>query len=165
MDDINQKIEKLEKSIKIAKAFWLTVFSICLLIVFFAYQKALSNGHKIFLFYFSVSIVASMIITVTRYKSLSKPENDNQKEKYYKDLIDQVCWSLDMAPMIFFIPVYFGMAGILSAKYLAGLPIINWLSILTLSTWILSFLFYMKRRKFIFSEYKRIHGVKYLSIF
>ena len=165
MEDIDQKIEVVRKLNRESKIVWTIIFVFCLIMDIYAYKEATSNGLKAFLIYMFMHLLICLGHLFSNLGFPPKKETQSSKEKYYNNLIEKNCWNTDILSLIYFLPLYIGTSGVIILQYLDGSNILTWINLTAIAIWILSIFFYFKRRKYFFSEYKRINQFKYLSHF
>ena len=164
MEDLAQKIQDLRKLGRLNRSWWICTLLINSALIIYALTKGVPHGQQVFLIYLLINLFGSIIFALNYTRIL--PCKGHEDRKYYELMIDRSCWANDLAPIIYFIPMTFGMGGMIFFKaYFAELQLPLWMSALIIFIWIGSLIIFLRGRKFLRAEYKKIHIFGYLSIF
>jgi len=166
MDDLEKRIEKLRKykTFNFYLALLATSFMLFLVIrnYFFFYNL---TGQNIALIYLGINMLVTIIFLFQYVRNISKAKFKNQLEKYQEIQVNRTLVANNMAPYIFFIPIFLGNLGIIAIIFSQGYKPNYWMTFAVFFILVVGLYRRHRTRKFLLKEYKKIHGVNYLSIF
>jgi hypothetical protein len=164
MEDINSKIDRLNKYKNINFFIFGITILFLLSVAIWAAPQADTPGEEVLLAYLIFHLILSSYLLFFKVKAVKMSPSD-QPLDFYQTQIDRTITSNDLAPFFFFIPILFGMVSIWAIDISLDKSPTHWIYIAFALLWIICLYNWFKMRKFIRLEYREIHGVDFLSFF
>lgn len=165
MENLNDRIIRLNNKKKLALYLTFIIFSAFLALVLWFFPKVDTMPEWVILGYFFLNLLMIFWFIFTKIRVIDPPKNSDQFEKYYIEQIDRTISHNDFAPIFVFIPAFFGLLGLWSIDYSKDLKVDYWFYIVPGIFYLTILVGWWIVRKFLREEYKKIHGVDFLSFF
>jgi len=163
MDDVNSRIKKLNSYKK--TNFYIVLINI-LYFIYLTIQSVFmvnSEAQWIITAYLFINLMVCTFLTFKHVKVQPNIDFAHQPEKYYEMQIDRTIISNDLAPIFFYLPIFFSTLSIWAIDWLHDRTT-GVLDYVILSFFLLpTFFAYFRMRKLLRREYKKIHGMDFLS--
>ena len=163
MEDIKSRIDKLNREKNINFYLFLITFIFLFALSIWAIPQADTDGEKVLLLYIMFNLLTSLVIAFQHVKVIRLESADDQLMSYYKKQIDRTIISNDMAPLVYNIPLIFSLMGIWAIDISQDKDPVEWIYIVFSILWLFGVFRWWKMRKLIRKEYKKIHGIDFLS--
>jgi len=166
MDDINTRIEMLNSYKRTNVIFFGITVLFLLIITIWAGPQADTKGEFVILIYLAVNMLLTAFFIFKNVVMVKKIlDFPNDPKKYYERFIDLSVTSNDVAPLIFFLPILLSILGIWAIDMTSDNQPLYWIYIVIFLLFFICLYRFFYSRKFIRSEYKKIHGIDFLSFF
>jgi len=164
MDDLNERVEFLRRQKTLNFCYFLVVLAYFLGVCVSVFLRLEVTGVKLILIYLGINITTSSLFVMIYTKNL--PISKIPDQNLYQNLqVERGLVATTAAPLCFFIPLFICTVGIFFVQLSIGFKYYPIVYILTMIFLLIGIYRWWIAKKFLLSEYKRIHGHNYFSIF
>ena len=165
MEDISSRIKRLNSYKKTNFIGLLIVLIYGLFVIIWTFPQAKNNMEWVFLSYLVFNAAVCFFLMFNNLKIGPENQFPDNPEKYLDFQIERTIYSNDLAPIFLFPPLIFGLIGIYFIDLNYDKEVEVWIYIIQTFLILYALIRFYKMRRLLRKEYKRIHGIDFLSFF